>query len=131
MKDFQGRKRWRKIYRSDVFSFVLLVVAIVLFNSVWDVYKKNSVARINSEEAIKTLEALKKKKEGLEKEISKLSTERGVEEELRRRFQVVRPGEEVIVIVEKQEREVPNIVATEDQSPSLWKNFLSLLSFWK
>jgi cell division protein FtsB len=130
MKDFQGRKRWRKIYRSDVFAFVLLVFTIVLLNSVWDVYKKNSVARMNSAEAIKTLEGLKKKKEGLEKEISRLSTERGVEEELRRRFQVVRPGEEVIVIVEKDEKpSLGNIV--EEDMDSLWRSFLGLVFFWK
>ncbi len=36
----------------------------------------------------------------LENEVSRLETERGLEEELRRNFPIVKPGEEVVVILD-------------------------------
>lgn len=127
MRDFQGRRKWHRILRSDVFSFILLIATVFLLKSVWGVYKKDSVARINMEEAEVTLANLQKKKAGLEKEISKLNTERGVEEELRRRFQVVKPGEQVLVIVDKNQNKAPAVVAEK----TFWQTLLGLISFTK
>ncbi|HBM45587.1 MAG: hypothetical protein UT05_C0005G0017 [Parcubacteria group bacterium GW2011_GWF2_38_76] len=131
MRDFQGRKKWHKIFRSDVFSFILLVATILLLKSVWGVYKKDSMARINMKEAEITLANLEKKKVGLEKEIAKLNTERGIEEELRRRFQVVKPGEQVLVVVDKAEGNIPVIKAKEGPMSSMWNKLVGLVLFWK
>ena len=131
MRDFQGRKKWHKIFRSDVFSFILLVATILLLKSVWGVYKKDSMARINMKEAEITLANLEKKKVGLEKEIAKLNTERGIEEELRRRFQVFKPGEQVLVVVDKAEGNIPVIKAKEGPMSSMWNKLVGLVLFWK
>lgn len=132
MRDFQGRKKWHRIFRSDFFSFVLLVVVLLLLKSVWGVYKKDYMARINRQEAEIALANLKNKQAGLEKEIARLETDRGVEEELRRRFQVVRPGEQVLVIVDKDNNKAPVAVAKSKSAPEyIWDELVSLISFWK
>jgi cell division protein FtsB len=131
MRDFQGRRKWHRILRSDVFSFILLIATILLLKSVWGVYNKDSVARINMQEAEVTLANLQKKKAGLEKEIAKLNTERGVEEELRRRFQVVKPGEQVLMIVDKNENKAPVAMKEVGIVSSIWNKLLGLLSFTK
>lgn len=90
------------------------------------------MARINRQEAEIALANLKNKQAGLEKEIARLETDRGVEEELRRRFQVVRPGEQVLVIVDKDNNKAPVAVAKSKSAPEyIWDELVSLISFWK
>ena len=132
MRDFQARKRWHRVFRSDAFLFFVLVANIVLIKSVWGVYKKDSVARINREGAEIILANLQDKRDGLEKEIAKLKTDRGVEEELRRRFQVVRPGEQVLVIVDKDDEKSPVVLPQPQSTPEyIWSQLVGLISFWK
>ncbi|HRY62225.1 MAG TPA: septum formation initiator family protein [Candidatus Paceibacterota bacterium] len=132
MRDFQGRKRWHKVLRSDIFLFAVLIVNIILIKSVWSVYNKDAAARLNREEAETTLANLQKKKAGLEKEIARLNTDRGVEEELRRRFQVVKPGEQVLVIVDKEESKAPvSSAKPEGATEHIWNKLVGLLYFWQ
>lgn len=101
-----------------------------MLRNVWDVYKKNELARINKEQAINKLDNLKNKKQVLESEIERLGTDRGVEEELRKRFQVIKPGEQVMIIVDKSEP--VNSIKTEEERGfwgNIWYGLLGLLSF--
>ncbi len=46
------------------------------------------------------MEKLQKREKNLLSELNKLNTERGIEGELRKKFGIVKDGEEVVVIVE-------------------------------
>ena len=48
---------------------------------------------------------LKDQKAALEKEVTYLSDDRGIEAEMRRQFDVALPGEKVVVIVDPQNKE--------------------------
>lgn len=117
------------MFQSDIFAVILIVVSVFLLRSVWDVYKKSVVARISMDEARSDLEALQLKKTGLEREINSLSTERGIEEELRRRFQVVKPGEQVLVIVDKNDNKKAPLVRNDSWYEVVWKEILAAVSF--
>ena len=130
MRDLQVRKKRYKFFRSNLFAVILFFFSLFMLRHVFDVYKKNELARINKEEAVKKLENLKNKRQTLESEIERLGTDRGVEEELRKRFQVVKSGEQVMIIVDKSEP--AGINKKEEEKgvfESIWSGFLGLLSF--
>jgi len=90
-----------RVLRSVPMSVFLLVVLILLTKSNYGVYKKNRATRIDREESNKRMVALKEKTGGLLDSLQKLQTERGVEEELRNKFQISKLGEEVLVVVDQ------------------------------
>lgn len=89
-----------KIYFSRVvLIFFVGIVLLLLYNSLSLFYKKNTVWK-----KVKILEREKKelieRKENLKKELLDLEESQGVESILREKFNVVRVGEEVIVLTE-------------------------------
>lgn len=80
-------------------------VAVLVFFGAYDrflVDKEISEKENNLEEEINTLEERKKT---LEKEVDYLSSDRGVEAEIRRQFDVAREGEQVVIIIKDEDKE--------------------------
>lgn len=75
------------------------------------------------ENAEKDLSELHKHKEQLEEKVKYLQDDRGIEAELRRQFDVALPGEEVIVIVEKESDVEPIPVRTATEAEPAWYQF--------
>ncbi|MBI3632417.1 MAG: hypothetical protein HY225_03140 [Candidatus Vogelbacteria bacterium] len=100
----------------------------MIANSVYGIYKKDQVANINRIESERKLNILKDKEERLQTEIAKLKTSRGIEEELRSKFQVTKNGEEVLVVVDD-----PVSATDASQTPrdgdGIWGKFLKLIGF--
>ena len=104
MNDFRTRKSNTKPWTQS-WAFLLFLLFILGFfaRSAYTSFakKRNADAeRIKYEERLNELIL---KKESLEERIENLNTERGVEEELRKRFNIVKPGETLIRIIEKPE----------------------------
>ena len=127
MRDYQGKKKWHIFFRSKSFILLVLVIFIFLGRGVWDVYKKDEVARMNKDEALLKLNALKSKEEGLTAEIERLKSERGIEEELRRRFQVAKPGEEILVVIDKNQAKKELVSEREPWYESVWNEILAAI----
>lgn len=90
------RKLWTR------FSIIFLIVGgLLLARSVWNIYEKQATADTSRLAAVRRLRELEARKTELEKELSRLSTERGIEEELREKFPVAKEGENVVVIVDE------------------------------
>jgi cell division protein FtsB len=83
--------------------FVLIIMIAAASRAAWGVYQKSRETQENIRKARAELETLRGRKRFLESEIERLSSERGLEEEIRKRFPVVKEGEEVAVIVDEQE----------------------------
>ena len=89
------RLMWRRL--SAVIILIILAVAI---RGVWGVYLKEQESRQIRAEAEAKLNDLKQREAELRTDISLLSTDRGVEEELRERYDLTKNNEGVVVIVE-------------------------------
>jgi cell division protein FtsB len=96
-----GIRSRKRLYRL-LMALILLVLVFFIGKSVWFGYQKNRIVKDRYEEVKNELETLEKRDEGLREEINRLSTERGIEEELRSKFQVSKPGEQTAVIVESE-----------------------------
>ena len=77
---------------------------------------------------LEEINELSARKDKLEANINRLNTEAGIEEELRRKFQIKKPGEEFIVIIEDNMK-VP-ITISDEKDTGFWnttRNFINSL----
>jgi cell division protein FtsB len=118
---FQGNKNIYKVVYGLLLLFVLLAAFLVMSRAVWRLWQKSSMANDNLASSVERLSQLEERKDMLEGKISKLGTSRGIEEELRTNFSIVKPGEKVISIVEGEEA---TTTTTTTEVRPWWKNFL-------
>ena len=113
----------RKILQSKFFLIFVIFLFFFMVKGVYGVYVKNKLARENVEITKVELANLKEKRDDLLFELNKVSTDRGVEEELRKNFSVAAPGEKVIVVVEDDTIETAPELEVEK---TWWQKFWSL-----
>ena len=100
MHEFREKKRFRKLLYSNVSIVLLLVLLVLIGKGTWNMYTKQHEAYLDRVDVESSLSSLKSKQDFLTREISGLKTQNGVELEIRDKFNVKRPGEEVAVIVD-------------------------------
>jgi cell division protein FtsB len=86
---------WRRVV-----TIIMLLLVVLAVRGVWGVYKKSQEARVLKIEAQAKLEKLVNREQELRSDIADLRSERGVEAELRERYDLAGEGEGVVVIVD-------------------------------
>ncbi len=103
MKPFGKKHFLHNILHSKVSVIVIIVFAIYLSISV---FERFSVERDMAERRFvseKELAELRARKEILEKKVKSLEEENGIESEIRRNFDVVKEGEQVVIIIDDED----------------------------
>lgn len=126
MIPFQERKKLRKILYAKATLGVLFVLSVIVARGAWQVYQKAAIARAERVEAESSLGELVSRTKGLEESIDRLKSERGVEEEIRQKFTVARPGEEVVIVVDETIKKGKN-----GASGGTIASWMKFLEFWK
>jgi cell division protein FtsB len=100
MKEFQERRRRQKrIYSKTSIVFMIFVV-IVMARATWGVYLKEKESRVNMLLASSSLAELQARHDLLSNEVGRLQTPEGQDEAIRDKYQVAKPGEQEVVIVD-------------------------------
>jgi len=115
----------KKILFGKIGLIVLLIIFAIFAKGTWSVYQKASFAKGNRDRAEQELKSLIEREESLRAELERLGTERGVEEEIRQKFDVGRTGEQMVVLVDAPEPE--KVVELEEAS--IWKRIGKLFGF--
>ncbi len=100
MREFQERRRFRKLLHSRYVIALLLILCVLLVRAVWGVYGKYEKSKIITDRTETEFLALKAREKSLNQKIVDLNTDLGKEVEIRERFGVVREGERLIVLVD-------------------------------
>lgn len=100
MRDFQQRKKVRKILYSRNSVIVLAVVTVFLARGAIGVLQKNWESKKNVEMVELQLAEARVKSAELKRDISLINTEAGMEREIRQKFSVSKGGEQVAIVVE-------------------------------
>ena len=119
MIDFQQKRQFKKVMYSKVSFLILFISVIFLVKSTYNIYKKSKLSFDNYTVVKRDYESLKDRKDMLDSEINRLKTDNGIEEEIRGKFNVAKPGETVVVVINGS-------TSTETSNPN--KSFWS--SFW-
>ncbi|MDQ3076627.1 MAG: septum formation initiator family protein [bacterium] len=124
MREFQEKKKFKKILYSKGMVITLLILIIFFARATYGVYQKQEESSANTLQAAGELKRLVDRQTLLNTELARLSTNEGIEEEIRAKFGVSKPGEEVLIIVDPHKATTTEIIEEE----SLWGKFKNLFN---
>ncbi len=90
-----------KFWHSPLALFLLLGVLVIFVYNVVGLIKKERETNEKKSLVLDEIDSLKKREEALSTDIKKLETEQGIEDLIREKYQVVREGEKIVVIVDE------------------------------
>lgn len=104
MRGIQRKNGFIRFITSPLGVVVLVILSALFINGTWGIYSKARISAEAREASEMELNELLNRKSYVEEEIRRLKTPEGIEEEIRRKFNVVKEGEEVFLFVgEKKE----------------------------
>ncbi|MSU55954.1 MAG: hypothetical protein EXS51_01405 [Candidatus Taylorbacteria bacterium] len=102
MRDFQRKRKIRKVLYSKGVMAVLLLLVVLVGKATWSVYSKEHESRNRLNNVETDLQALTLREQKLRADIERLKTPEGIEYEIREQFQVAKPGERMVVLVDEK-----------------------------
>ncbi len=108
MLEFNDKAKIRKkaVFAAGVF-FLLLILTFILLRASLNVYWKRAESIDNLAKVNEQASALHSRQAELSENISKLQTQSGVETEIRKKFSVVKDGEQMVVLVDDRNKPAP------------------------
>ncbi len=123
MRELEKRRRIKEILYSRVTLVVLLIAALFSAEALWGMIRKERDVREKRLSVETEVEELKDRITFLDGEIEKFNTSRGIEEEIREKFRVVRGDEQVAIIIDN-EGEKTNESSELAPEPRWWSRIL-------
>jgi len=108
MHDFQNKRLIKRRLYSIPALIVSVFIMVVFLKGAISVWNKHKQSEQNLAALEKSLFETREREKELEYAIEDLKTEQGVEREIRKKFSVVKPGEEMVVIVESRNSKQEN-----------------------
>ena len=100
MTDFQQKRKFRKIAYSRITIIAIFILVFFLSRSTYNIFKKERASSTSYSEIKNEYDGLKDRQSMLNSAISRLKTNIGIEEEIRSKFSVAKPGETVVVVID-------------------------------
>ena len=120
MKEFQTKRRWRRILFSWPVIAALLLIIIWLFSLTAREYLAVKAVKKENAALEKELISLEEKNKTMEERLKNMNSAAGLEKIIRERFNVKKPGEEVLVVLNKEEKEAGGESEKRGFFNSLW-----------
>ena len=129
MLDFHEKRKLRSFLYSKPAVAVLLAIAVLLSMSVYERYQSERDMAAKRQELEGKLVALKNQAATLEEEVERLKSDRGIEEELRDRFEVAKSGEDIVIIVDGGATTSATTSSRYTASAGFWSRLSAFFSF--
>lgn len=131
MFDFHEKRKIRRVIYSKLFILGIFFVTAFIMMSVYERYTIEREMALKLDDRAAELEALKTRAASLEARVEHLRNERGIEEELRNQFDVVKDGEQVVVIIDEDAKTNAEKTASDTSTDKAQeKTFFEMLKFW-
>jgi cell division protein FtsB len=125
MREFQDRQKNRRRLYSKTTIAILVILLILMARSTWNIYQKEQESQQNKLEANKELAVVQARHDLLQSQINRLQTPAGQEEEIRQKYQVAKPGEDMVVIIDSTTTSTSTPVQ-QGVFSGLWSTFVGL-----
>lgn len=123
MFDFYQKRKLKIILSSPLTRGVIFLLVVFIG---WSAYERYLIAKEmgdRRQQAEAEVARLRDQKASLEAEVRYLEDERGIEAEMRRQFDVALDGEQVVVIVEKEQLEISSTTPSYNEDGRRWYEF--------
>jgi cell division protein FtsB len=132
MFDFHEKRKIQRYLFSKPLIGIIFVIAGLLSFSVYDRYVVSKEMQMKLDEKYAELKKLEVRAESLSEKVKYLSDERGIEEELRSRFDVAKEGEQVVVLLDskRDQKVVSESIEGQGAENAPKESFLQKLIFW-
>lgn len=128
MLDIRERTRLRRFLYAKPTIIALALVVALLSRGAWGVYQKSKEASEKHAKAEMELELLLKREGELKADITRLSSDEGVEAEIRERFMVAKEGEKVMIITDPKQEKV-HTVTVDAEAPTMMEKMMGAVGF--
>lgn len=118
------RESWQSLFFSIFLGLALFLIIGFLIVANWRINQRRSELNAQLEVLKKELQILEEEKARLQTQISQFPQESYLEREARERFNLKKPGEEVVVILPSEEKKKVK------EEEGFWKEFWRKLKFW-
>src|SRR3989344_9300446 len=102
MSEFQKQNQDNNIWHSPIMLFLMLVVVLVFMYNMIDIIEKVRETSKKEKLVSEQFNQLKEKEIFLNNDIERLKTKEGIDEEIIQKYQLVKPGEKMVVIVDDE-----------------------------
>jgi cell division protein FtsB len=127
MLGVRRKYRIRRFFGSGIAFAVVLLLFVVFVHAAFSMYLNAKEAQDKRDLARAELKRLEARESDLETEVAKLSSDRGVEEELRNRYFIAKEGERVAVV--NVDRPNDGVEPRKIEKRGFWKKILSAVGF--
>lgn len=133
MFDFHEKRKIKSWLFSKPTIILLLAASVFLASSVYERYQKERETAEKHAERAAELATLETHAAALEEEVKYIQSARGIEEEIRDRFDVVKQGERAAIIMDEVARPAATTTAPVSVLPQEVSDagFFSKLFFWR
>lgn len=119
---FGKKNHWSNVWHAKPVIAFLCIVTVLLAVSVYKRYTVERAMAARKEAAVEELSHLKARETELHERVEYLRGERGVEEEIRKNFDVAMPGEKVVIITGEAKAATTSATST-PESTVHWYQF--------
>ena len=98
INDFRKKRQLKRTLYSTGAVAILGMIVFFLGYATWDVYQKAKMTDEKRQEVLRELNRLKEQEATLQGQLKRLQTNRGIEEEVRAKFNVEKGGKKVVTI---------------------------------
>ena len=117
---------WNKIISSPFTMVIILILFIFLFRVILDMREKLQLSNSRLQSSSAELAELQAHQNNLSQKIDYLSTEQGIEAELRTKYRAIREGESIAVILDQEQGSssvqfASSSVEADDTKSSWWE----------
>lgn len=103
MSEF-NRKNKHNFWHSPLVLIVLFCILVLFAYNIVGLIKKERETNQKKNIILSNIESLRNREKSLSSDIEKLKTDEGVEETIRDKYQVVKEGEKMVVIVDEENK---------------------------
>ena len=129
---YGNRSFWKRLIASPVAMIVSAVLLAIVAKAGWNIYEKARISSDRLAQAQAELAKLRDRQAKLSETVGYLSTERGLENEIRSKYHAVKEGESVAVIVDEDAGSTQRASATDSVASSTvgwWGRLLRAIGF--
>ncbi len=120
MREFEQKRKLRKVLYSRTMIFFLFIIVIFLAQATWKVYKKERLTRKNLNQVADEYKKLEHRESTIKSSVDYLQTDKGVESEIRSKFRAIKPGEQVAIIINDEVKKTNTV----QKEKTIWQKVL-------